>query len=265
MIDDSKVEINSSSDALDLIVRPVQSRTRIEIDAEVYSWLKNKEAVWKSEGYKDLKEYLIAKVGVKGYNRIKVNAGRCKTAKPNVGEAHPETSGGDKLLPYGDQEQTNNTGIPYKSPEVYSSPTIWDSNIYPVPLFHQILLAHELTLRRASNDMRKLESSLSAAMVDLNPHQIDAALFAFKGPMSTGALLCDEVGLGKTIEAGLIISQLWAEGRRRIIAVVPATIRKQWQNELLEKFGIPCVIVDGFEYRQAKRSGMKTLLTGENW
>lgn len=173
------------------------------------------------------------------------------------GDARPDISGGDKPLPYGDQEQANNTGIPYKSPDVYSSPTTWDSNIYPVPPFHQILLAHELTLRRASNDMRKLEASLSAAMVDLNPHQIDAALFAFKGPMSTGALLCDEVGLGKTIEAGLIISQLWAEGRRRIIAVVPATIRKQWQNELLEKFGIPCVIVDGFEYKSSRRNGMK--------
>ncbi|MDO8445925.1 MAG: SNF2-related protein [Deltaproteobacteria bacterium] len=181
-----------------------------------------------------------------------------------------DTTGRDKPFPYGDpkndtsaggkpgeQEQANNTGISRKAPEIYSTPSTCDSNISPVPPFHQTLLAHELTLKRASNDMRKLESSLSAAMVDLNPHQIDAALFAFKGPMSTGALLCDEVGLGKTIEAGLIISQLWAEGRRRIIAVVPATIRKQWQNELLEKFGIPCVIVDGFEYRQAKKSGMK--------
>lgn len=122
-------------------------------------------------------------------------------------------------------------------------------------LFHQILIAHELTLKRASNDMRKMEAPLSSALVDLNPHQIDAALFAFKGPMSKGAILCDEVGLGKTIEAGLIICQLWAEGKRKIIVVVPASIRKQWQNELLEKFDIPCVIVDGFEYRLSKKSG----------
>ena len=146
----------------------MQARTRIEIDAEVYSWLKNKEAVWKSEGDKDLKEYLIAKVGVKGYNRIKVNAGRCKTAKPNVREAHPETSGrdkpfpygdrqnepsgGDKPLPYGDQEQTNNTGIPYKSPEVYSSPstgtatsTLFPSSIkYSSPM-NSLSGAHQTT------------------------------------------------------------------------------------------------------------------------
>ncbi len=126
-----------------------------------------------------------------------------------------------------------------------------------LPPFHQIIIAHELTLKRASNDMRKMEAPLSSAMVDLNPHQIDAGLFAFRGPMSKGAILCDEVGLGKTIEAGLIICQLWAEGKRKIIVVVPASIRKQWQNELLEKFSIPCVIVDGFEYRLAKKNGKK--------
>ncbi|MBI5641046.1 MAG: DEAD/DEAH box helicase family protein [Nitrospirae bacterium] len=130
-----------------------------------------------------------------------------------------------------------------------------DGGLPPLPAFHQNLFAHELTLKRASSDMRKIEAPLSAAMVDLNPHQVDAALFAFKGPMSRGAILCDEVGLGKTIEAGLVICQMWAEGKRKIIVVVPASIRKQWQNELIEKFGIPCVIVDGFEYKQAKKSG----------
>ncbi len=130
-----------------------------------------------------------------------------------------------------------------------------DVSSQKLPPFHQILLAHELTLRRASNDMRKMEAPLSSAMVDLNPHQIDAALFAFKGPMSKGALLCDEVGLGKTIEAGLIIRQLWAEGKRKITIVVPASLRKQWQNELREKFDIPCVIIDGFEYRSSKKNG----------
>jgi SNF2 family DNA or RNA helicase len=133
--------------------------------------------------------------------------------------------------------------------------TLWSDNLR-IPPFHRILLAHELTLKRASNDMRKMEAPLSSATIDLNPHQIDAALFAFKGPMSKGAILCDEVGLGKTIEAGLIICQLWAEGKRKIIVVVPASIRKQWQNELLEKFSVSCVIVDGFEYRLAKKNGM---------
>lgn len=93
-------------------------------------------------------------------------------------------------------------------------------------------------------------------MIDLNPHQIDAALFAFKGPLSKGAILADEVGLGKTIEAGLIINQFWVEGKRKIIVVVPASIRKQWQNELLQKFEIPNIIVDGPEYRKLKKKGI---------
>jgi len=68
-----------------------------------------------------------------------------------------------------------------------------DNLDYPFPPFHQTFLAHELTLKRASSDMRKMESPLSSAMVDLQPHQIDAAVFPFKGPMSKGAILCDEV------------------------------------------------------------------------
>jgi SNF2 family DNA or RNA helicase len=68
--------------------------------------------------------------------------------------------------------------------------------------------------------------------VDLNPHQIDAALFAFRSPLSRGALLADAVGLGKTIEAGLIVSQLWAERKRKILIIVPTTLRKQWAQEL---------------------------------
>ncbi|MFQ5901263.1 MAG: SNF2-related protein [Thermodesulfobacteriota bacterium] len=125
-----------------------------------------------------------------------------------------------------------------------------------LPIFHQILLAHELTLKRPAHDMKKLEAPLSSSLVDLNPHQIDAAVFAFKGPLSKGAILADEVGLGKTIEAGLLISQFWVEGKRKIIVVVPASIRKQWQNELFEKFEIPNVIVDGFEYSASKKKGL---------
>jgi hypothetical protein len=48
------------------------------------------------------------------------------------------------------------------------------------------------------------------AQVDLDAHQVEAALFAFKSPRSKGVTLVDEVGLGKTIEAGILLSQLWA-------------------------------------------------------
>ena len=79
-------------------------------------------------------------------------------------------------------------------------------------IFHSNYYAHELTRRFSSEKFEKLSQSLFNATVDLNPHQIKAALFAFRSPLSRGAILADEVGLGKTIEAGLIISQLWAEG-----------------------------------------------------
>ena len=93
---------------------------------------------------------------------------------------------------------------------------------HAIPLFHQKILAHE----RPYHALKKLNQTLASSTVDLNPHQIDAALFAFNCPLSRGAILCDEVGIGKTIEAGRIISHLWAEGKRKIIIVVPASLRK---------------------------------------
>ena len=75
--------------------------------------------------------------------------------------------------------------------------------------------AHELTKRCSSDSLEKLTGAVASAQVDLNPHQVDAALFAFNSPLSKGALLADGVGLGKTIEAGLVLSQKWAERLRR--------------------------------------------------
>ena len=91
--------------------------------------------------------------------------------------------------------------------------------------YHAKLLAHELSLRRPSDSVEKLATALADAQVDLNPHQVDAALFAFRSPFSKGAILADEVGLGKTIEAGLLLSQKWAEGRRKLLVIAPANLR----------------------------------------
>jgi hypothetical protein len=71
-----------------------------------------------------------------------------------------------------------------------------------------------LTRRAAGDSVESLAATLVDAQVDLNPHQVDAALFACRNPLARGVLLADEVGLGKTIEAGLVISQRWAERRR---------------------------------------------------
>src|SRR3954471_5172104 len=96
--------------------------------------------------------------------------------------------------------------------------------------------AHALTLKSASDSVHNLSRSIANAKVDLNPHQVDAALFAFRSPLAKGAILADEVGLGKTIEAGIVLAQRWAERRRRILLILPATLRKQWQQEIEEKF-----------------------------
>jgi SNF2 family DNA or RNA helicase len=105
---------------------------------------------------------------------------------------------------------------------------------------HAKYYAYELTKRCPSDSLEKLAGAVASAQVDLNPHQVDAALFAFQSPLSKGALLADEVGLGKTIEAGLVISQRWAERKRRILIITPSNLRKQWHQELSEKFFLPC-------------------------
>ncbi|MDE7345519.1 MAG: DEAD/DEAH box helicase [Muribaculaceae bacterium] len=105
-------------------------------------------------------------------------------------------------------------------------------------------LAHWLTRSLPSDNLGKLTASLQDAQVDLTPHQIDAALFAFKSPLSKGAILADEVGLGKTIEAGIILSQFWAEHRRHLLIIAPANLRKQWAAELQEKFYLPSRILE---------------------
>jgi ERCC4-related helicase len=113
--------------------------------------------------------------------------------------------------------------------------------------------AHRLTI--AGNGEDAFTQSLTSARVEMNPHQVNAALFALKSPFAKGVLLADEVGLGKTIEAGLVMSQRWAERRRRILLVVPASLRKQWQQELIEKFSIHSVILDAKTYGDRRRAG----------
>lgn len=117
--------------------------------------------------------------------------------------------------------------------------------------------AWQLTRRLSSEDEDKLTGAIMDAQIDLNPHQVDAALFAFKNPFSKGVLLADEVGLGKTIEAGLVIAQKWAERKRRILIIVPANLRKQWHQELQEKFGVEGQILESASFNKATKAGVK--------
>jgi len=124
----------------------------------------------------------------------------------------------------------------------------------------QLLTPHQsqyfawlLTRRAAGDSVESLASTLVDSQVDLNPHQVDAALFACRNPLSRGVILADEVGLGKTIEAGLVISQRWAERRRKMLIIVPANLRKQWHQELQDKFGLQGLILEAKNYNAIRK------------
>ncbi len=121
--------------------------------------------------------------------------------------------------------------------------------------FHAKYFAYELTKRSPSDSVEMLAGVLADAQVDLNPHQIEAALFAFRNLFSRGAILADEVGLGKTIEAGLLLAQRWAERKRKLLIILPANLRKQWNQELADKFHLPSVIMEARTFNEAIRAG----------
>lgn len=121
--------------------------------------------------------------------------------------------------------------------------------------YHAKYYAQLLVKKSVGDDIGTISQSLLSASVDINPHQIDAALFAFKSPLSKGVVLADEVGLGKTIEAGLVLCQYWAMDKRKILIVCPASLRKQWSIELTDKFGIDNEILDTKNYNEYVRAG----------
>ncbi len=121
--------------------------------------------------------------------------------------------------------------------------------------YHAKYFAYDLTRQLPSNSIGKFVASLQDAQVDLNPHQVDAALFAFQSPLSKGAILADEVGLGKTIEAGIILSQQWAERKRKLLIIAPSNLRKQWNQELLDKFFLPSIILETKSFNDEIKTG----------
>lgn len=122
--------------------------------------------------------------------------------------------------------------------------------------YHAKYFAHELSILHSNNGVDRLSQSLFDASVDLNPHQIEAALFAIENPLSKGVVLADEVGLGKTIEAGLVLCQYWAERKRKLLIICPASLRRQWACELLEKFNLPSQVIDAKTFNQLQREGI---------
>src|SRR5271168_1264738 len=106
--------------------------------------------------------------------------------------------------------------------------------------FNQRILAEDLVRVRRPDDRERYAAAQRQARIDPNPHQIDAVIFALRRLREGGCILADEVGLGKTIEAGLVIAQSRAEGMQRILLIVPKSLLGQWQHELQELFDIPC-------------------------
>ena len=117
--------------------------------------------------------------------------------------------------------------------------------------YHAKYYADLLTQKAVGGELSLILQSLMSASVDINPHQIDTALCAFKFPLFKGIVLADEVGLGKTIEVGWVICQYWAVGKRKIIIVYPTAFRKQWSAELIDKFGVDNIILDTKNYNEA--------------
>src|SRR5450755_2392978 len=146
-----------------------------------------------------------------------------------------------------------------RKPRCYGGCILEQDQVVMSTPYHARYFAHELTRQRQPEGVKRLSMALFDACVDLNPHQIDAAAFALRSPLSKGVLLADEVGLGKTIEAGLVLCQCWAERKRRLLVICPASLRKQWSLELEEKFNLPNVILDSRTFKQAQRGGRAPL------
>ncbi|MEY3902525.1 MAG: hypothetical protein RL189_1831 [Pseudomonadota bacterium] len=125
--------------------------------------------------------------------------------------------------------------------------------------YHAKLFAHQILAQSGSDAPDRISRALNDACIDLNPHQVTAALFALKNPLSKGCILADEVGLGKTIEAGLVVSQLWAEGKRSILIIAPKSLRHQWKDELERLFGLHSSVLNGDSYRRSIKSGENPL------
>ena len=137
-----------------------------------------------------------------------------------------------------------------------------------ITAYHAKYLAHDLTLQHTGGGIDRLSQALFNASVDLNPHQIEAAVFALRSPLSKGVLLADEVGLGKTIEAGIVLFQFWAERKRQLPGLVDlgevtagsegmTRIVLEAMQELLLKLALQMARDDYETRRERQRQGVE--------
>jgi helicase len=97
------------------------------------------------------------------------------------------------------------------------------------------------------------------ANIELNPHQINAFCAAIQALNTGGIILADEVGLGKTIEAGLVLKYLVETGAKNVLIALPASLRKQWELELEDKFQLEAIILDRLTIEKNSRDWQRIL------
>lgn len=114
----------------------------------------------------------------------------------------------------------------------------------------------------------------SESHIDPNPHQINAFCAAIDAMKTGGMVLADEVGLGKTIEAGLILRYMLESGAKKVLIALPASLRKQWELELEDKFDLSSVILDrltvehdakNWHRKLADRQGVMIVITSYDY
>lgn len=126
----------------------------------------------------------------------------------------------------------------------------------PAELFRLRLLAEEINRRHPTADMEGLEALEAGTDTQLYPHQLHAAHFAVSNPLLKGVGLFDEVGLGKTVEAAMILREMVYRGRRNILVIAGKSLCQQWREELHSRFDLGFRIVSSQSVKTMKRDGM---------
>jgi superfamily II DNA or RNA helicase len=86
--------------------------------------------------------------------------------------------------------------------------------------------------------------SARAAQMDIMPHQLEPALAVVRG-LGSRILIADEVGLGKTVQAALVVGELNRRGAAtRVLIITPAGLREQWADEFAKRFDLPLALFD---------------------
>jgi len=123
------------------------------------------------------------------------------------------------------------------------------------------ILIERLLLKRNPLDYQSYIETFRESLIDANPHQIESIIFALEKLENGGCILADEVGLGKTIEAGLVITQYRANRRFNILIIVPTSLAGQWNNELRERFQVPSRIITSKDKRGLEKDQMPGLFS----